>query len=306
MPEIHRIERYFTFDNAICISALVDLCQTTGLNSYGERAIEAGQWLLDLQRSDGSFPALNDLENNNSIDLPRIESWFGDSSSLIAKNAIALLKLYQMTGDKAFLKAVEKLLNWVLKQQSEDGSFRATADYNFTFTHAHCYVLEALLYCSQPLQREDIFHSARSGGNWLGQVQNNDGSLYKYYGRDLQVYFRQIPKRQKLVNFFCIPRDTGPTAQAARIWILLYRMTGEKTFYLSAQKAIKYLMALQTVSHHLPNKHGGLPDYSRKAFGRYWKSTIYSSWEAMFACQAFMMSLNGDQDTGIDDIKYIF
>lgn len=303
MPEIQRIERYFSFDNAICISALVDLYSVTQESSYLEYAVDAGRWLLQMQRQDGSFDALSTPNNENPDSLPIIEGWFGNRSTLNAKNAIGLLKLYNAVNDDSFLVAAKRVLSWTLLQQNKDGSFRAEPENDYIFTHSHCYVLEALIYSAGILNSEDLLQSAYKGAFWMEKVQNKDGAMYKYYGKNLYPLLRQIPRSHLLKGFIAPPRENGPTAQAARIWLILFQLTGNKSFYLAMLKALKYLIERQSLCNTAVGVRGGIPSYSRKFFGRYWNSHIYSSWEAMFACHLFIMysaEMKSDTDESIN------
>jgi hypothetical protein len=256
-----------------------------------ETARKTARWLLTVQKPDGSFKAFVDLENNNLLSYPRVENWFGDSASLCAKNAIGLLKIYRVTGDQFFMHSAQRLILWVLRTRNEDGSFKAHAKHNFIFTHSLCYVLEALLYCALFLQREDLLNYATQGAEWLQKVQNTDGSLYKYYGSDIQIYLSQIPKRERLISFISVPREIGPTAQAARIWLILFQLKREQRFYQAALKAVAFLIDRQTLNDNSTKLNGGFPAATRKILHRYWDSSIFSSWEVMFACQAFSMVL---------------
>lgn len=289
LPSGNKIEKYYSFDTGICLAALIDLYQITREDKYLNGAIAAGEWLITMQNQDGSFVAVISREDNGRDGLPIIEGWFGDGSCLHAKNGIGFLKLYKILKSEKFLNLAERTLDWIVALQNPDGSFRANIKENYIFTHAHCYTLEGLLYAYSILGSKSYLDPLIRGGRWLISKQNKDGSLYKYYGQDIKAYLRKAPYRRKFLRRFLRPRDTGPVAQTLRIWLSLYYIIGDKTFWDRASKAIDSLLSMQVLNRRDRNTFGGFFASVEKYgyFNRY--SPLLSPWECMFICHAIII-----------------
>lgn len=242
LPNGERIEKYFSFDTAICLGALVELYEAFGDKRYLESGMKAGVWLEGMQKKDGSFRSAHFGAEGSPVNL----GWYGDGGCLHAKNVIGLLKLYLATQDERFLYVAKKTLEWILTLQHDDGYFRATRDYAFVFTHAHGYALEGLLYGYLVIGEKRYLDAAVQGGRWLLRVQNSDGSLYQYYGRDINAYLDSVGTRLRTLRKFVRPRETGVTAQALRIWLALYYKSQYEPFLAASNKAAKFILTMQS------------------------------------------------------------
>jgi hypothetical protein len=86
--------RLYAFDTAVCIVGMARSCARRAMRRYLRSAITAGEWLLGMQRPDGSFSAM--ALDGGGIEDPG--GFFGDGSCIHAKNAIAFLELHAITG----------------------------------------------------------------------------------------------------------------------------------------------------------------------------------------------------------------
>jgi len=86
---------------------------------YLAKAIKAGDWLLNIQKDDGSFfSKYYDTTESEQHD----ESFYVFDAGMITGG---LVDLYKVTSKDKYLKAAIKTMDLVLKLQNEDGSFNA-------------------------------------------------------------------------------------------------------------------------------------------------------------------------------------
>jgi GT2 family glycosyltransferase/rhamnogalacturonyl hydrolase YesR len=257
----------YTFDTMICASALLDLYKESIISNEelliaAEKAV---MWAIyQAQCPDGSFRACYSLENHL---FKPIKTWFGDQGCLHTKNAMALLKLYEAKSNELALKAAIKLLDWALTLQLEDGMFRARANEDYAFTHAHCYAIEGLLYAYSKLKHEKYLESALRGSEWLLKVQVQNGGLPEF--------FRKPMLRKRIAN--------DATAQAIRIWLALYKLTGDKKYLDHAKKACEYLRRQQCLRSWNYKTIGGFYHTNQR-----WRKAQYA-WDTMFALHALYL-----------------
>jgi uncharacterized protein YyaL (SSP411 family) len=271
------IHMYYSFDNAIIASALIDLYKLSKEEQLINIAEGICMWLTRfMQNHDGSFKAVFDLEK---CEFTRINNWFGDKSCLHAKNSISLLKLYVLTGNEQLRNRAEKVCDWVLKLQRKDGAFRATIYEEYTFTHAHCYATEGLLYGYYALNNIRYLEGAIKAGLWLMNMQNPDGSLYEIYNG-------------KNSTFSLKRRVTDASSQAIRIWIMLYYLTGDDKFFQAAQKSAKFIIEMQCKENKDLNGYGGFFHACKVVLKHKIVDPWISSWSTMFAIHALNILKN--------------
>jgi uncharacterized protein YyaL (SSP411 family) len=260
---------FYSFDVAICISALIDLFRETNEQRFLASAKIAGDWLVNqMQFDDGAFRSMFDCSIQ---DFAQIKKWFGNRGCLHAKNAIGLLKLSDVTGDAKFKESATRVCDWVLNLQKRNGAFVATESESYVFAHAQCYATEGLLHVHLNLNNPKYLEAALESGKWLIQAQNADGSLNRFYYK----------------NSFIPTKMTDATSQALRIWAILYRLTREKDYLDAAQKSAKFLVSMQCQNKSDPNAFGGLFYQSRAVWKLRYVYPFVSAWSTMFAIHAF-------------------
>jgi len=247
-------------------------------NKYLTAAKKSTNWLINkMQNSDGSFLAKYDGETGkktyNSF------SFEGDRGCLHAKHAIPLLKLFNLTGEDKFKNSAIKVCNWVLKLQNKNGAFWANEHRKYIFTHAHCYATEGLLYAYYNLNSKEYLDAAVKAAEWLLNVQNKDGSFYKeFYNKQkkIRIIFR------KVFPF----KVTDATAQAIRIWIILYKLTGLKKYFKASKKALQFIKSMQCKESVNLGKFGSIYYQCVDFPGYRHLSPEIKSWPTMFSIQA--------------------
>ena len=285
-PDGRVIPTFFSFDAAICASALTDLALRTGVSRFSEAAERAGVFMLLMQNEDGSFAAMRSSQPDNP-DLPELEEWFADSCALHGKNAIALLKLWLLTGQRKWKDAAIRNLDWVRSIQLTQGGFPYRKGAAHSMTHTHCYATEGLLYAGLVLDSDRYLTTGIRGAEWLRAIQVKCGALY----RDYRTNRPGLPKavRRSLLHI-------GPVAQAVRIWWVADQISPGRPWTEAASRALKFLASIQE-----PSKNalvGGAFPQAAKKFGPWLrKSGFYSSWEAMFTYEAARLWTTGTDES---------
>lgn len=268
---------FYSFDAGICLSGLCDFYEITSFEPALIAIKAAAIWLTEqAQNASGSFKSRYDGDQENFVPLPSFADWYNDECSLHAKNAIGLLKAADITGKERFRQAALKSLNWVLSLQREDGAFVVHKGEDKVYTHAHCYVLETLLFAIsfEMIKKGDTekkyVEAAEKARDWLIRKVTTGGNFQRYY-----------PK-QRIIHEFV----TDATAQTARILLCSPDINlNEQTF----QKIINFLKAQQinsipwqSLKGAFISKHYLIPKYGFPALK-------IMSWPSIFAIHTFLL-----------------
>ena len=102
-------------------------------------------------------------------------------------------------------------------------------------SHAHCYANEGLLFAYHELGTERYLESVWKAGEWLLRIQNRDGSINMEYKRRWWRMGRRMTEK-------IFPRRvTDATAQAMRIWLILFYLDGDPRFLYASHRAERFL-----------------------------------------------------------------
>lgn len=255
----------YSFDTAVCVSALIDIGQLTNDSRFLEDAMSCGYWLVEeMQNSDGSFKSCMDTNSGRFVE---IDSWFGDRGCLHAKIAISLYKLYELTCDPLFIEAFDSLLGWLLSLQQASGGISAREGVGYVFTHSHCYALEALAYAYEKTKEEKYFVAFKKGVDWLIQMQDKDGGFFDFYGLAKPILWKRI----------------DATAQACRLFIGMFLLEPNEIYILAAKKVANFLVNNQVIGSNDKRIEGGL--YTRRLSLFKWPEM--NSWTVLFANHCF-------------------
>ena len=108
------------------------LFEQTKDRKYLDAALRAGEYLIGLQEEDGSW----------------IRDTYCGARTYHARTDWALLRLAQLSGEKRFVSTAKRNLNWILRQQRENGWFDMCGFNNDDpITHVIEYTLKGLLEC---------------------------------------------------------------------------------------------------------------------------------------------------------------
>ena len=271
LPELTLRHQYYSFDVAMCLQGLLDLYAIEPTTKLEEAAKAMGDWLIyEMQKPSGAFLAMYNADTGEREHLG--DNFFDDFGCLHAKHAIGLLKLGLVTKEEHYTSAAKRVCDWVLGLQDKDGAFRANGRSKEVVSHPHCYATEGLLFAHYALKTERYLEAARRAGEWLLSAQNSTGSISIAYKRGLWRMKRRL-------NELFFPKPvTDATAQAIRIWLILYYIDQDERFLAAAHKAASFLVQMQETSPSDPNAQGGFyfwPDHP-----------IMFTWATMFAVDA--------------------
>lgn len=281
-PQNSLVDTYYTFDTAICTSALLDLYKVYPNEEFLDSSKKAGYWLVKMaQNDDGSFKSKYDGHGN----FVKESKWYGDRCCLHGKNVISLLKVWENTGESLFKSSAERAADWIRSLQLPDGAFKVNDEENYIFTHAHCYATEGLLYAYYMIGESDYLSAAIRAGDWLMNVQEDDGGLLNLYG-NISLISRArnniFPVRMKPVD---------AVAQAIRIWMALYSLSGDMDLLESAHKAVNFLLRAQ-YSKGKPDLQGGFYQQLKGLF----KLPVMRTWSCIFSIEALRLLMDSNQE----------
>jgi uncharacterized protein YyaL (SSP411 family) len=272
LPDLQLRNQYYSFDAAMCLQGLLDFDAIQPAPKLRRSAQAIGDWLLErMQQGSGAFLSMYDAEKNELRHMDG--NFYDDNGALHAKHAIGLLKLGRITGDTRYTGAAKRVCDWVLGLQDNEGAFRATEQLRQVVSHPHCYATEGLLFANHALGTEERYlKAARRAGKWLLSVQNHDGSVNIAYERSWWRMGRRITEK------FFPRRVTDATAQAIRIWLILYYLDGDHRFLDACHAAGNFLIRMQCTSSPDLNAIGGF---------YFWPGhPIMFTWSTMFAANA--------------------
>jgi len=283
LPGLELRRQYYSFDAAMCLQGLLDLHAVAPTPKILETSRRVGNWLMNrMQQDNGAFLALYNADTGETHH--QNGNFFDDNGCLHAKHAIGLLKLGRATGDERYTTAAQKVCNWVLTLQHDDGAFQASEQLPQVVTHPHCYATEGLLFAHHILEDARYLEAARKAGRWLLAVQNKDGSVNIEYKRRWWRMGRRVT--EKLFPL----RVTDATAQALRIWLILYYLDQDDTFLEGCHRAKRFLQKMQCTASPDKNAVGGF---------YFWPGhPIMFTWATMFALNALYGLDNIEREQG--------
>ncbi len=92
---------------ALGVVALAEFQRATGDTRYLPLATKLSSWMLWMQRSDGSFRHRYNVKTQK-VDDKAMDLYFSGEA------ALALARMYEVTGDERYAKASEKALDWLV------------------------------------------------------------------------------------------------------------------------------------------------------------------------------------------------
>jgi squalene-hopene/tetraprenyl-beta-curcumene cyclase len=188
-----------------------------------EAAIRRGiQWLLSMQNRDGGWAAF-DRDNNKSF-LNHIP--FADHNAMLdpstADVTARVLECLGRFGWTANHPAIKRALEFLLKDQCEDGSWFGRWGVNYVYgTSGVLRSLETVSLTAKEYCQRAV--------NWLRSVQKSDGS----FGESLRSYHEPQTKGQ------------GNSTASQTAWGLIGLLAGAETTDPAIQNAVSYLVDQQ-------------------------------------------------------------
>jgi len=247
----------YIFDQGVISAGLLDVYNISDNDKFLKYALKGINSLMSLQRKDGSFPVILNYE-------------YPYSSPHLAKINIAFIKSYMLTGQELFLECSQRLADYVIRNfQIENGCFRVKYYKKYNRFHFHCYATEGLIETYKVTKSKYHLKSIKKAGDYLINTQKSNGGFW--YGYDSNG------KPIKSVE------DVPVAAQASRIWLFLWRKTGDTRYLKAMKNSLNYLMRKQ---HKIRIKYvyGGLPFTTYFLYEKFYSC----SWAVEFAIEAFI------------------
>ncbi len=287
------------------------------------RSQRMANWLLTLQRPDGSFPG--------GVEHDKSESSIFNTAQILD----GLLAIGIRENNTTYLDAAERAASWLTDRQADDGSWTT----NLYDVECRTY----LCHAAWPLAKAgEVNHFKRSSeyrdaakrfADWAITFQTTNGWIEKWsfkLGADddeintlhtiaytieglLEMGFlwddeallaaassaaERLLRRfevegvlwgeydnqwRKQCDFVCV---TG-VAQTSRCWLLLYQHTGDARYLNAALKANEALRRVQYANEGQPNTYGGFTG-SNPIRGRYMTYCL-PNWATKYALDALML-----------------
>jgi hypothetical protein len=250
------------FDTGQIIHGLVRAYEETQRMDYLESARRAGDWLVQIQDTDGAWRVHTSLDIVHTYNV---------------RTAWGLLRLYQACQEPRYRQAAQCNLAWALADQDPDGWFR-NAHFRVgedPLTHTIAYTIEGLLESGVLLADQQVIQAARRAADALRQRQDADGILRARYG----------PGWRSDLSWSCLTGD----AQMAILWQRFYQLSGDPDYLQAAEKANTYVKQAQVRSAALPGVSGGVAG-SQPIYGGY-EPYRNLNWAAKFFADSLLLSI---------------
>jgi hypothetical protein len=256
------------FDTGQALVGWLSAWCETRVQPYLQAAVDAADWLCTVQGADGAW---------------RTHQYLGSVKAIDSRVAWALAQVGLTTGERKYLDAAQRNLDWVLTQQQGNGWFRHAEfeEGEDPSTHTIAYTVEGILESALALNDSRGVSAAVRAGAILLAKRRHDGSLPGTFGTTWEPTAR----------WSCL---TG-NCQMALVWMRLHQLTGEMTYLNAARLAIEFVTSRQNLKTRDVNVRGGIPG-SAPIFGRY-ERLKYPNWAAKFFIDALLaLETVGDRD----------
>jgi hypothetical protein len=254
----------YTFDAGMVLFGITNLYRVKKEAKYLNYAKKLGNFLLNMQKDDGSFYAFLDLKTGLKIDS--FAKWSTQSGAFHAKLALSLLNLYEITDDVLYRESARRICEYALLLQEDDGRFITNKIKKDTTLHPHCYAVEGLLFAGNRLGNNRYLDGGKRGVEWVFSGQKENGGIPNMYYH--KKGWGQFERSDVL-------------AQVLRLGsLVLDRWYDEKL-----RKLITRLLSFQEMEGDLARKNGF-------CFGTDENGTNFNHmncWSTMFAMQAIRM-----------------
>lgn len=246
------------FDTGQVLLGLNRLYNKTQESDYLKAACKAGDWLVKVQDTNGSWRSFGYLQRPHAY---------------YTRVAAALIDLGQIMGNALYDDAAKINLNWVIDQQQDNGYFRYSefAQGEDAFLHTIIYILEGLLMSFKLTGETRWLKAALKSAEHLKTINlTQDLLLYSQYDSNWKP-----TNRSK-----CL---TG-LAQWACVCLQLYEITKDTTYFDLAGRTIYYLKSKQIQAEG--DLKGALPG-SIPLWGSYGRMQ-FMNWNVKFFLDALL------------------
>ena len=222
------------FNTGQVILGWVAAYRETSETKYLDAARRAGDFLLGVQHSDGSWHKGNSSFAN--------ALWTTYNSRV----GWALVVLGECCEDSRYLESGERNVRFSLRQQNPNGWFRdnCLTDNAAPLLHTISYAIEGIWGAGEVLQNRDYLRESSRSAEALLETLRDDGSAP---GR-LDAEWRGT------VAWSCLTGD----AQLAGIWLRLHARDKDRRYLDGARRLLTFLKATQNCVSPNPGLRGGI------------------------------------------------
>lgn len=245
------------FDTGQILFGLIAAYQETNRDEFKEAAIEAADWLVNVQNTDGSWSEYT--YNGNKHSYHTRVSW-------------GILKVNAIHSDERYVASAKQNYEWVLDQQHRNGWFNNAAfkSGESPFLHTIAYTIRGLIEGGIILDETQLIESGKKSADTLRQIQKRNGMLKGKYNSSWGGTW-----------YYCLSGN----AQMAIVWLRLYENIGDDDYLINASNTIQFLKRNQIMKTSSVI-HGSIPG-SYPVFGRY-MFLRYPNWGTKFLADAFL------------------
>jgi hypothetical protein len=250
------------FNTGQVLFGWVTAFEEEGKETYRDSAVRAANWLCRNQDEDGCWRKFGSPLTNSAINLYNTRTAWG------------LSRVNEITGEKAFLVAAQKNVEWAIAQQLPNGWFprNCLTDESQPFVHTIAYAMRGILEVGVSVECDRYISSAVKVGDAMVQAMPADGELPGRFDSNWRP----------TVNWSCL---TGVAQMAVNLG-RLYQMTGRGDLISAMKKATRFVMTTQKLRGD-SNELGGIKG-SHPINGSYhpWQ---YPNWSGKFFADALML-----------------
>lgn len=262
----------YVFDTGMVLFGVTNIYKLFKNDKYLIYAKNIADYILNMQKEDGSFYAFYNNKTGKKIDSSK--TWSSQSGGYHAKLSLGLLNLFEITSDPSYKASAINCCEYALTTQEENGRFITHRKEKHTYLHPHCYTLEGLFYAGVELGNKNYLNSALNGLKWSisGQMQSG-GIPFIYYTNDGWGKYEH----------------SDVLAQILRLGVLFL----DESYENKVKQLLNRLVQFQDLSSDLHSKggfHYGFDEMGHEIFH-------INSWCTMFSIQAMKLCLNRKSTT---------
>jgi len=256
---VDRPSGILVFDSGMILIGLITLFKEVKEGKYISAAKKVGDFLIKAQKN-GKWVkySLNNIPHSYHSRV----SW-------------ALLQLYQVTNEEKYKNAACKNLEYIIKQQKENGwFFQCSFLHNYPpLTHTIAYTVRGILEAGLILNNSQYIKSAVKTANVLLKLFNENKILYGNYDEEWK----------KKGNHSCLVGN----AQISIIWNKIHSITKEKQYLLAAEKMNNLLKSTQILKTKNRNIKGGIK--GSIPFYKGYEKFAFPNWAAKFFIDSLLL-----------------
>ena len=235
----------------------------TNKSKYIKAAIKAGDYLLSVQASNGSWQ-----KGNSKFALT-------EATIYNTRVAWALIELGLEVKEEKYILSGKKNIELALSKQSDSGWFsnNCLSNPENPLLHTIVYATRGILESGICINKTEYIQAALKTLDSLMKCQRKNGRIAGRLNKNWE------PK----VDWDCLTGD----AQTAIAWLRAYAITGKQSYKDAARRTIDFIKSTQNLQHPNPGIRGGVKG-SFPFDGKYGQFEMLN-WAAKFFCDALMM-----------------